>query len=160
MKQASNNISNNSPEDFPKAFNLALRYLNIRIRSTKELKDYLLRKNFTQEVIEAVIERLVQLKFLNDASFGESFIRNRQERKGKSKLLIKYELKQKGIDESLITQLSQNAKEDVETARDFIIRKRRIYGNLDKKEFREKMMRLLQSRGFSWETIKNALKDE
>ncbi|MGE5041549.1 MAG: regulatory protein RecX [Candidatus Levyibacteriota bacterium] len=156
MKRPSNNIS---PEEFPKAFNIALRYLNIRIRSVKELKDYLLRKKFTPEVIDAVIQRLVGLKFLNDEAFGESFIRGKQH-KGKSKLIIRHELKQKGIDESLIHELTQSAKDDQEIAKEFIEKKKRIYGHLTEKEFREKMMRVLSSRGFSWETIRKALKEE
>jgi len=153
------NLRNNSPEDSQKAFNLSLRYLNLRIRSTKEIQDYLFKKGFSKQAIDEVIERLKNLKFLNDKTFGESLIRNRQ-RKGKSSYLISYELKQKGLDEKTISELKENSLNDLETAKNFVERKKHLYQSLSKIEYRNKMGRLLQSRGFSWDVIKKAIEEE
>ncbi len=153
-----NQPSNNSSEDHKKAFNLALRYLNLRIRSTKELKDYLAKKKFNQNVIQDIVRQLTDLKFLNDKTFGESLIRNRQ-KKGKSSYLISYELKQKGLDEKTISELKENSLNDLETAKDFVERKKHLYQNLSKIEYRNKMGRLLQSRGFSFDIINKVLKE-
>lgn len=154
-----NQPSNNSSENHSKAFNLALRYLNLRIRSIKELRDYLVKKKFSEDVIQDVIQQLIELKFLNDKTFGESLIRNRQ-RKGKSAYLISYELKQKGLDDNTISELKENSQGDLQTAKDFISRKKHLYENLSKIDYRNKVGRLLQSKGFSWDVIREVLKED
>lgn len=148
------------PEDPQYAFNRATRYLSLRARSIQEIRDYLLKKDFTPEATENAIKRLIDLKFLDDEEFGKTFMRSRQVYKGRSKYFIKYELKQKGLSEDTINEVSENAQEDLETAKNFIERKKRIYSHLDNLHFREKMTRLLSSRGFSFDIIKTALKDE
>lgn len=159
MKQPQWN-NNNHANDATYAFNRALKYLSLRARSKKELEEYLARKKFEQKAISQTIEKLIELKFLNDEAYGESFTRTRQEYKGKSKYFIKYELQQKGLDGDVIEKILISSQDDLKTARDFILRKKRIYSNLGKKEFREKLIRLLSSRGFSFDTIKKALQEE
>lgn len=144
-------------QEAERAFNRALRYLSLRARSKKELKDYLKKKKYNESVIEEAIKKLVELKFLDDKNYAGSFMRGRQIYKGRSKYFVKYELKKKGISEDIIEEVSQNAQDDLKTAKDFVERKRRVYSKLEEKEFEEKMIRLLQSRGFSWDIIKNAL---
>lgn len=148
------------PDDSHYAFNRATRYLALRPRTKHEIEEYLLKKDFTQNATNAAIKRLIDLKFLDDHEFGETFTRSRQVYRGKSKFYIKYELKKKGLDEGIINEVVDKAQSDLEVARTFIERKRRIYSNLNKIEFREKMIRLLSSRGFSFDIIKNALKEE
>lgn len=151
--------TNTTPEDATAAFNRALRYLNLRARSKKEIEDYLSKKGFSIEAIHQSINRLSELHFLDDERYGESFARTRQEYKGKSKYFIKYELQQKGLDQETIEKVLEGSQDDLQTAQTFVERKKRIYSNLDKKEFQEKMMRLLSSRGFSFDMIRKALKD-
>lgn len=152
-----NQKSNIDPANAEKAFNRALRYLNIRIRSSKEIADYLKRKGYLDNVVEEVISKLKNLKFLDDAQFSQLWIEERQKIKNKSRYFLTYELMKKGINEDLIKEKLEDAKEDVEVAKEFIERKKRIFSSLDEKEFKEKMIRLLSSRGFSWEIIRKAL---
>ncbi len=56
------------------AFNYSLKYLSFRNRSIKEIRDYLLRKNFIEETINSTIERLAKLKFVDDEEFAKSWI--------------------------------------------------------------------------------------
>lgn len=149
--------SNNRPDDATAAFNRAIRYLNLRARSKKEIQEYLSKKKFEEQAISQAIEKLLELKFLNDEAYGKSFARTRQEYKGKSKYFIKYELQQKGLDQETIEKVLRSSREDLQTAKAFVERKKRIYSNLDKKEFKEKLMRLLSARGFFWDIIKKAL---
>lgn len=152
--------SNNRPDDATAAFNRALRYLNLRARSKKEIQEYLSKKKFEEQAISQAIEKLLELKFLNDEAYGESFARTRQEYKGKSKYFIKYELQQKGLDQEIIEKVLRSSQDDLQTAQDFILRKKRIYSKLNKKEYNEKMIRLLTSRGFSFSVIKKALEGD
>lgn len=150
-------FSNQHPEDPQYAFNSATRYLALRARSIKEINDYLIKKGFTISVVSQTIARLKELNFLNDEDYGKSFAHSRQKYRGKSKYFISYELKQKGISEDIINTVSKNAQDDLLTAKAFVERKKRIYAHLDKAQFKGKMMRLLQSRGFSFDVIKKAV---
>lgn len=152
--------TNNDSDNTDAAFNRALRYLNLRARTQKEIEEYLLKKQFTPDAISHAINKLLKLKFLNDEEYGRSFTRGRQVYKGKSRYYVTYELKQKGVSEEIIESVMNDSQEDLQTAKEFIVRKKRIYGYLEKKEFREKMMRLLAARGFSFDTIKKALSQE
>lgn len=158
MKPSWNN--DNHSNDTTAAFNRALKYLSLRARSKKEIEEYLTKKKFEQGAISQAVEKLIELKFLNDEVYAESFTRTRQEYKGKSKYFIKYELQQKGLSQDIIEKVLGSSQEDLQTARDFIARKKRIYVSLDKKEFKEKIMRLLTTRGFSFDIIKKALEED
>lgn len=151
---------NPRPDDPQYAFNRAVRYLSLRPRSIHETQEYLIKKDFEPQAVKSAIERLIDLKYLNDEDFTRTFIRTRQEHKGRSKYFVKYELKQKGVSEEIIEEASSSAQDDLKTAKDFVERKRRVYSKLSKLDFEKKMMRLLSSRGFSFDIIKNALKEE
>src|SRR3989338_10450004 len=99
------------------AFNFSLKYLSFRNRSIKEVYDYLLRKNFIDETINSVLKRLVDMKFLNDEEFARSWIESRQKYKGKSKYILKNELRVKGVNREIFEPLLTEAIDDLETAR-------------------------------------------
>lgn len=151
--------SNPHPNDPIYAFNRALRYLSLRQRSEKEIISYLSQRQFVESAINQAITRLKELKFLNDEEFGKSLTRSRQVYKGRSRRFVAYELKQKGVSEETIGKVIDISQEDLQTAKEFVERKKRVYTTMDKLKFREKMMRLLQSRGFSFDIIKQVLKD-
>lgn len=152
--------TNNRADDSDAAFNRALRYLSLRARSQKEIEEYLVRKQFNPPAISQAVKKLLDLKFLNDEEYGKSFTRSRQVYKGRSRFLVSYELKQKGVAEETVSKVLSESQEDIQTAKDFIERKKRVYANLDKLDFKNKMIRLLSARGFSYDTIKKVLKEE
>src|SRR3989338_8631599 len=121
------------------AFNFSLKYLSFRNRSIKEVYDYLLRKNFIDETINSVLKKLVDLKFINDEEFAKSWIESRQKYKGKSKLVLKNELRLKCLKDDQIEPLLNAAEDDLETAKIAYRKKERIIGKLPKEEFNKKM---------------------
>ena len=139
------------------AFNFSLKYLSFRARSTKEIKDYLSRKNFDEQTIDAAINKLNELKFLNDDEFGRQWIESRQKHKGKSKFILKNELRLKGLENDIIELLLAEAADDFETARTLFVKKKKVLGKLEPEEFRKKMGSFLQRRGYSWEIISKLL---
>ena len=85
-----------------KAYNLALRYLSYRPRSEYELREYLLRKDYTDEVVEGVVIRLSEAKFLDDEAFAQSWVRSRQASKPRSKRALSVELAKKRVPKDII----------------------------------------------------------
>ncbi len=140
------------------AFNFSLKYLSFRNRSTKEVYDYLIRKNFVEETINFVLKKLVDLKFLNDEEFARGWIESRQKYKNKSKLILKSELRMKGLKDDLIQPLLNEANEDIETARILFEKKKKTLSRFSPEDFKKKMGAFLQRRGYSWEIISKLLR--
>ena len=95
-------------DDFEKSYNRALRFLSFRPRSEKEIKDYLklktknLELKTQNEIVNSIIKRLKEHKFLDDEEFARWWIEQRTKIKPRAWKVIQYELKQKGIEEETI----------------------------------------------------------
>ncbi|WP_251552004.1 recombination regulator RecX [Neobacillus muris] len=89
-------------DDIRKAYNLAVHYLARRMRSEKEIKDYLAKKDVEEPIINEVLHKLTNQKYTNDKDFALAFVRTQVNTTDKGPDLIKQELKEKGIAEELI----------------------------------------------------------
>jgi regulatory protein len=150
-------------EHFEMYLDLSYRYLSIRNRSEKEMRDYLIKKKAAGEIIEKIISRLKEKKFLNDEIFARSWILNRARLKPKGKMLLQIELRQKGIRDDIIKKILQEVQEEVpdelEQAKSLIAKKmERIIGS-PRNEIYQKIGGFLSRRGFSWEIVKKAIDD-
>ena len=148
-----------SEENRSRAFNYSLKYLSYRARSVKETYDHLLRKNFIEDTINSVLKRLIDLKFLDDEQFAKQWIESRQKHKGKSKFILKRELRLKGLSNDVIEPLLKEAQDDLETARILFDKKKRILGSLPEEEFKKKIGGFLQRKGFSFGIITKLLRE-
>lgn len=146
-----------SEETQKRAFSLSLKYLSFRPHSVKEINDYLLKKGFMEKTVSKTLKRLLVLKFLNDEEFGRQWIESRQKHKGKSKFVLKNELKAKGLDKELTEKLLQTAIGDLKTAKDFFERKKNKLKYLPKEEFNKKIVGMLQRKGYNWNIISKVL---
>jgi len=158
-------------DEFEKNYNRALRFLSYRPRSEKEIKDYFLKINkqksinkTTDEMIEAVVEKLKKYRFLNDEEFARIWVTQRTKIKPRAWRVIQFELKQKGISEEIIQSLRFPDKQeefkiqdDLESAKILVQRKIERYKSLTKQEIYQKLGRFLAGKGFSWDTIKKAI---
>lgn len=148
-------------ELFEKYLNLSYRYLGIRNRSEKEMRDYLVKKKATPEIIENVISRLLEKKFLNDENFAKSWVLNRARLRPKGAMLLKMELKQKGIGEELIKKVLQEAQEEIpnelEQAKGLIAKRMERMTGRDRQEIYQKVGGFLSRRGFNWDIVKKAI---
>lgn len=139
---------NNSPWD------RVLKYLSYRARSEKEIRDYL-----AEECTEEIIARLKELKFLDDTEFARMYIEQRIKFRPRSSKLIELELKRKGIDSSNIKVQTSNLN-DSDLAKNALAKKLKLWSKLPYLEYKEKAVRFLAARGFSWDTIEKIVKSE
>ena len=150
-------------EQFENYLNLAYRYLTIRNRSEKEIRDYLTKKNAAEEVIEKIITSLKEKKFLNDEVFARAWILNRARLKPKGEMLLKMELRQKGIAEDIIAKVLSEVQEEIPDelaqAKSLIIKKMERLKGATKEEMYSKVGGFLSRRGFRWEIVKKAIDD-
>ncbi|MFZ5943625.1 MAG: regulatory protein RecX [Bacillota bacterium] len=129
----------------------AIKYLSYRVRTVKEVQDYLRKKRYDQHVVNYVIEYLQNLAYLDDGNFCNLWIESRIRLKPMGKIRLHSELSAKGIDGNLIEKaLDHKLPYDFELclARDLVqARLSKCQDTLDKKQ--EKILLFLQRRGFS-----------
>ena len=148
---------------FSKYYTLALRYLTRRPRSIKEIRDYLLDKKATEEIILQIIKKLHDQKFQDDTEFAKWWIEQRSRVKPKSDLIIRIELAQKGIASEIIAKLLHKDQDDkisdLVKAKQIAEKKLRSLRAVPKREQYERLGAFLSRRGFDFETSKRAIDD-
>lgn len=126
----------------------AMNLLALREHSAKELKDKLGRKFECVELVEEVIAGLIGQDLQSDERFTQAFVSMRQ-RQGKGPLIIRMELREKGIANELIAHFVDDSDSLwFELAHDVWCKKFRNVLPADARG-RAKQLRFLQSRGFS-----------
>lgn len=149
-------------------FERACDYLSRREHSEKEIRQKLKRKFKTVKVSElnSLLNKLKEIGFQSDERFTESFVRSSIVRRyGPGK--IKFDLASKGIEkEQGMKVIEEEAINFKQLATEFAQRKfRRLieeYSELeyeDKQKAKDKIYRSLCGRGFSYEDVKEVVKN-
>lgn len=81
----------------------ALRYLEHRERSRYEVRTHLVSKGFQEQEIEDELHDLQELHYVDDARYCSNYIRYGMG-KGRGPVRLQHELKEKGIDSSMIQE--------------------------------------------------------
>lgn len=140
----------------------ALRFLSIRNHSRNELRQKLLKKKFSEDIIEKVLNELSQLSYLNDRKFAEQFF-NELIGKHFGPLKIKNEMMKRGIDKQTIDEILQNYFNDEDSQKEVILsylQKNKFPKKLKSKNELQKIYNHLISRGFSSSVIVKALREK
>lgn len=142
-------------EEKQKMVQASVRYLSYRARTTKEVHDYLLRKQFDEELIEDIIHKLLDQGYLNDESFAQQWVQERLFTKQKGSYLLREELKQKGIENHLISDALSRISFDQEAEVCLVLARKKYhtYRHNEDWTIKQKVCRYLQGRGFSFEII-------
>jgi len=140
----------------------AFKLLSYRPRSIEEIRDRLKKKDYSSRVISEVVKDLKRLKFLNDKEFARMWVENRIRTRPMGRYRLYQELIQKGIDRELIEKTLSNYREEeeIKLARELAQRKlKRSYRNLNQVTTKRRLYGFLQRRGFSYDTIQEAIKE-
>lgn len=132
-------------------YNACIKYITVRIRSTKEIIDYLKRKNVTEEDIDHIVDKLTKEKLLDDNHFCECFIKDKLKFTTMGEYKIIYELKKHNIKEEIINQNKYLITEDILIEKIDKIITKQIYSNhkLDKIKLRNKLYNHLLNSGYT-----------
>ena len=126
----------------------ALRHLARREHSRAELARKLAPHAASQGDLDAILNQLISRNALSDERFAEERARSLSRKYGPVK--IRQDLKLRGISEEVIDRLSD--ADETQRAREILQRKYCEPANT--RESRAKRARFLQSRGFSYDAIK------
>ena len=86
------------------------RFLEARPRSVVEVRRRLTGAGYKPGLVEGAIERLLELGMLDDQAFAEAWIASRDRARPRGERVLRQELLQKGIDQSLIDELLEERR--------------------------------------------------
>jgi len=143
---------NNSSQD---CLNAAYHYLSYRPRSEGEIRQWLHRRGFANEVAEKTIVKLREQNLSDDLTFAQFWKDNRLSFRPKSKRLIKKELRDKKVAAEIIEQVTKDI-DDEAIAYKLASSRVATLAHLDYPDFYRRLSSYLAYRGFSYEIIKHA----
>lgn len=132
-----------------RAVDTAARFLAHRPRSEAEVRRNLTGKQLSEPVIDRAIERLHHLGYLDDLAFARYWLENRDTFKPRGAAALRYELRQKGVADTIIDTVLEDLNPQDAAYRAAQTRLRRLRGS-DQQTFREKLGSFLQRRGFAY----------
>ncbi len=139
-----------------KAYNSALRLLGYRIRSCAEMKQRLLEKKYPINIIEETIDRLLSIKYLNDAKFVEAFAHDKVKIKKIGPLELRRELIPHKIESELLERTIKKIYEKYlvfDLIKQLLDKKKIQFGTKLEQKTKKRILDLLNRKGFSWNEI-------
>lgn len=135
--------------------NASIKYINVRLRSIKEIKDYLLKKEEDTNLIDEVISRLIKMGYLDDRRFTEAYIKDKLNFTSWGDYKIINELNKLGISSLYIEDNTDLLNDDILNERmrkiiDKDIRTNKKYSGL---KLKNKIYNHLLTSGYSKEKV-------
>lgn len=142
-------------DDIRKAYNLAVNYLARRMRSKKEIEDYLVQKEVDEPVINEVIHKLTEQRYINDQEYAVAFVRTQANTTDKGPNVVKMELKEKGIPDGILLEALDEFpfKQQIEKAGKITEKFYQKNAKESSKIKKQKLEQLLLRKGYSYEVI-------
>jgi regulatory protein len=132
-----------------RAYNRTLNYLSYRPRSRAEVFDYLQKRGHSEDQIDDITERLERAGLLDDEAFAVYWVENRERFRPRGARALRYELRAKGIAESLIDRALASIDASASAYR-ASSRKAQQLSHLDQPTFERKLVEYLLRRGFEY----------
>lgn len=135
------------------AKNYAFETLSRGSKTEKELRIKLYQKKFPSYAVDKALATAKEYGYLSDEAFVRSYVSRHGDYRGK--LRLKQELTQKGVDKAVAEEMLKDREEG-----ELCVQRAQVY--MKGKEYtlktREKLMRHLLSRGFSYDDVKEAVR--
>lgn len=157
--------------EFGKLYQRTLEWVLTRPHSVRETRDYLRRRQIKRrmlnrqrareekkplaeiedDVMQLVIKRLIEKKYLNDQKFAEFYVENRYVRRGISHKRLRMELQKKGVSSDLISAaMAKVQRDEGEEIFKVIAKKRKKYNDFQ-------LIGYLVRQGFNFQQAKDAV---
>jgi len=131
---------------------LCLRLLTARARTRAELEGQLTKRGYPDDVSATVLNRLAQVGLVDDVDFAEQWVRSRRANAGKGKRALAAELRNKGVDNEVITAALADIDAGAERARaEQLVRdklRREKFDDDDDSKLTRRLVGMLARRGY------------
>ncbi|MBK0347410.1 RecX family transcriptional regulator [Aerococcaceae bacterium zg-ZJ1578] len=150
-----------------------VHYLSYGLRTIKEMRDYLfeyvderakeevadLSEQRPDLVVESVVQRLIEQKYLDDLMYSQSYIRTHANLNYKGPTLLKHQLRQKGVTDAVIDEALQEYPPQQQLENAELIANKYIASktNYPPKKLVEKLREQLRKKGYEQGIIQSVL---
>jgi regulatory protein len=139
------------------AMTSALRLLSYRPRSEREMQDALRARRIPETIANETLERLRELRLLDDAAFADAWTDNRQRNNPRGRRMLLAELAEKGVKREVAQECVAAIDEDADAVRAGRKRSQTLRG-LEFRDFRRRLGDFLVRRGFGYDVCETAIK--
>lgn len=146
-------------DEYLKGKNYIFKVIEKGCKTQKQVEDKLKDKEYEEKTVNRIVDFLKEYNFIDDDNYAKLFIKDKIKNQGKNK--IKYTLKQKGVNESIINETLCAIDEDTEL-QSAIDQCRKKYKNLsqrelDKIKLKSKLYSYLSYRGYNYSIVMKAI---
>lgn len=138
------------------ALDKALTHISASMKTEREIRAYLARKGYLEEVADHVVEKMKAYGYLDDEAYAKSYAESAAKRKGSR--LIAQELRRRGVGEKAIGAAIEELSDETESAKKVLGKYLRGKDVSDVKTV-QRAYAYLVSKGFGYETARAALQE-
>ena len=135
------------------ALDKALTYITASMKTEKDIRAYLRKKGYLEDVSDYVVEKMRSYGYLDDVAYARAYAEHAGKKKGSR--LIAMELRQKGVPEEAVMEALAGVSGEEDAARAAL--EKYLRGKTPDRATLSKAYRHLMSRGFDYETARAAL---
>ncbi len=130
---------------------ICLRLLTVRARSRAELSEALAARGVPESAATSVLDRLAGVGLVDDQAFAEGYVRSRHHDRGLAAREISRQLRDRGVEESVITAAvaGLDGAAEAEAARQLVMRKLRSMTSLAPEVKTRRLVGMLARKGYS-----------
>lgn len=134
------------------ALDKAITHLSATMKTEKQIKDFLVKKGYTEAVCGYVLEKLKYHNLVDDYAYCRAYV---QSVNGKGKRAIYNDLLKRGAEKRAVEQALNEVEEDDSAA--LAVLEKYMRGKQPTKENLLKGVKHLMARGYDYDTAKSAL---
>lgn len=135
------------------ALDKALTHITASMKTEREIRDFLKKKGYLQDVCDYVVEKMKEYGFLDDELYAKQYAESACKRKGAR--LIEMELKRKGISEDAVEKAVAEITDEEAGARRHL--EKYMRGKPFDRVSIQKAYRHLLSKGYDYDTARAAI---
>ena len=126
--------------------------------SSREMRDYLLGREFEAEAVDAEIERLQGVGLLDDGELAETLVRTLRDRKGLGRAALTAELRRRHLESDAIEgALDALDDDELERAIEIAIKRAPQLRSLDQTTAKRRLGAFLMRKGYSGSVVSTAV---
>lgn len=133
--------------------NLCLKYISSKLKTEKQIKDYLYKKEYHKQAVDQIVDKLKEYNVINDEIYAETYAKSNPN-------FSKNKIKQKLMSVGVKNEITEQATLDVDDFTSCVKHAQKYMRNkVADKQTTEKLLRRLQGMGYNWDAIKHALNE-
>ena len=143
-------------------YDSALKYISIRMRSEKEIREYLLKKNYDAKDVNNTVNRLLDENLLNDKLFCKSYVNDKLNLTSSGLDKIKIELEKLDIKEEYINEALNSIDKSIiiDKLNNIIDKELKLNTKVPITKLKNKIISRCINLGYRYEDIINILEDK